>query len=67
MNLEPRNPIRSKWAGECGQIFAQAAVFATQNAIDQCKNSKILCLPLTPESVKSAIGEIPGLSFSNII
>jgi len=63
MNLElPRNPIRSKWAGECAQIFAQAVVFAAQNAIDQCKGSKAVQIPLTPENVKLAIGELPEMS-----
>ena len=67
MNTDPRNPIRSKWAGECGQIFAQAVVFAAQNAIDQSNGSKTVQIPLTPQNVKSAIGQIPGMTSARII
>ena len=58
MNTENWNPIRSKWAGECGQIFAQVVVFAVQNAIDAVPNSQTVSLPLTQVKIREALGDI---------
>jgi hypothetical protein len=67
MNIDKNSPIRSKWAGECGQIFAQAIPFAIQNAIDNCENSTPLKLPTTPMNVKAAIGKLNKVNKRQII